>query len=160
MSVVFVNNNVCVSVWNPDHLFRSHVQCMTSGIVFARYGQLGKEPSGPLWLLFCKLKVHILINNWILDRSHLARSHHGDRSLRSIGWTFKSYRIQSRPEKALVCANEKLLWNRAECFCKERNVSSIPRWNTYCHASGLKPANKALRSTSGNQTTQCRLHLH
>ena len=65
------------------------------------------------------------------DCNHLARSHHGGRSLRSIGWAFYSYGIQSRSQKAMVCAKKKFLWNQADCICKDRNVWSISRWLQY-----------------------------
>ena len=90
-----------------------------------------------------------------MDRNHLAPSHHGGRSLRSIGWAFKSYGIQSRPQKVLLCANEKLIWNQVDCLCKEWNDSSIPRWLQYVlsRQQVSSAPTKTVRSTSGNQTT-------
>ena len=49
----------------------------------------------------------------------------------SIGWASWCCRIPSQPQKALVCANKKLMWNQAEALCKEVNALSIPWWLQY-----------------------------
>ena len=106
-----------------------------------------------------KLKVHLIVNTASMLEFQ-SRKHKGGWSLPSIGWAFYSYGIQSRPQKVLVCANEKLMWNQAESFCKERIVSSIPRWLQYVlsRQQVSSAPTKAVRSTPGNQTT-CMLYL-
>ena len=74
----------------------------------------------------------------------------------SIGWASWCCRIPSQPQKALVCANKKLMWNQAEAFCKEGNALSIP-WCLQYILSCQQVSTKAVPSTPGNQTT---LNVH
>ena len=87
-----------------------------------------------------KLKVHLIINTSSKRENTINL---GSESLGAISsWRPKSSidrlsflelrHPNTTPESAGMCQRKlKLLWNQAECFCKGRNVSSIPRWLQY-----------------------------
>ena len=77
-----------------------------------------------------------------MDRNHLARSHHGGQSPASID---RLSFLELRHTISTICANKKLMWNQAQSFCKERNLSSIPDdCNTFYPASSSQPRQQRL----------------
>ena len=104
-------------------------------------GGLPQLPGVPHLHVNRPLKVHLITNTSSNFKStnfnYETTINLGTESLGAISsWRPKSSIdrlsfLELRDTVSTRCANEKLMWNQADCFCKERNLSSIPRWLQY-----------------------------